>query len=971
MTRPSLEPRDFVAFFEAVNGEPGREVKPFPWQKRLAETVFSSGWPHALDVPTGAGKTAAIDIAVFHLALEAGQTKRSAPVRILFVVDRRIVVDAAHQRAERIAKRLAEATEGVLKRVADRLRLLAEDDAFPLVTARLRGGAPRDPDWVRTPTQPCVVTSTVDQVGSRLFFRGYGVTNRMKPIHAGLLGVDSLFLLDEAHLSQPFVQSVRDASDYQRAPWCHEHASHPPRVVTLSATQHEQSPDLVRDDDLADPVLGPRLTRSKPVELVAASNASDSGAFAASFVDAALDMSALGTGDAAIVAVVVNRVRRARQIFEALKTRVDDPETSLALLIGRARPLERDERLKDLLPRMSAGRSGDGTEPPLIVVATQCLEAGADLDFDALVTELAPLDSLRQRFGRLNRFGRDITVRGVVLAAKDQISARAKSDPIYETSMVETWRLFEERGSRAGSGKKATVSLDFASVPSKAWLPDREQIEKYLSPKPEAPVMLPAFIEQWVCTSPIPAADPEVSLFLHGPSSGPADVQLVWRADLDPVDATSWKEQVRICPPSALEAVAVPIHELRRWLADEVADDMADVELAPKREDRDEPRSEKPVLRWRGADDDNTKPVVAREIRPGDLLVVPATRGGCDEWGWHPGAGGDVPDLGDRSNRQHRDHAILRLSPRLLRAELRRTGADEVTAEAQAKAFQRLLDGLAEEPNSTFVEGVLTSPQLPPEWIVGHDPRRARIERVGRRRLAIVTRLFDSDARRRRRRSADPVTEDESSSLGNPLGLGVHSREVRDKAREFAAKSGKSERITGAVALAAYLHDAGKAHRAFQLWLHGGDELALAVAKEPLAKSETLRLDKAARERSGLPGQARHEIASLAFAEAHPLLSDSQDRDLVLWLIGTHHGFGRPFFPPEAWPSIDAEFRADLGDGSVTVKGCRSLDDLTAEWLDRQSRLLREHGPWGLAHLEAIVRLADHRCSQSTQEHQR
>src|SRR5216684_481714 len=135
-----LKPDEFVAFFEAVHG-----VEPFPWQKRLAKQVFRHDWPMSggaeisvLDVPTGAGKTSAIDIAIFHLALEADQkSKRRAPVRILFVVDRRLIVDDAYQRARKIAEKLAKPDKEILNRVAARLAILAEANQPPLAVGRL------------------------------------------------------------------------------------------------------------------------------------------------------------------------------------------------------------------------------------------------------------------------------------------------------------------------------------------------------------------------------------------------------------------------------------------------------------------------------------------------------------------------------------------------------------------------------------------------------------------------------------------------------------------------------------------------------------------------------------------------------------------------------------------------------------------------------------------------------------------
>src|SRR2546425_437745 len=72
--------------------------------------------------------------------------QRTAPRRIWFVVDRRIVVDEAFDRAQLIADKLAAAKDGPLKDIADRLRVLSGTER-PLATARLRGGVLRDDGW--------------------------------------------------------------------------------------------------------------------------------------------------------------------------------------------------------------------------------------------------------------------------------------------------------------------------------------------------------------------------------------------------------------------------------------------------------------------------------------------------------------------------------------------------------------------------------------------------------------------------------------------------------------------------------------------------------------------------------------------------------------------------------------------------------------------------------------------------------
>ncbi|MGH8611753.1 MAG: hypothetical protein ACREYF_06845, partial [Gammaproteobacteria bacterium] len=88
----SLSVHDFDAFHAAVHGK-GRRA--FDWQTRLlSQVVAEKKWPRVLDLPTGAGKTTCIDIALFALALDAKEdaAKRWCPRRIAMVVDRRIVV---------------------------------------------------------------------------------------------------------------------------------------------------------------------------------------------------------------------------------------------------------------------------------------------------------------------------------------------------------------------------------------------------------------------------------------------------------------------------------------------------------------------------------------------------------------------------------------------------------------------------------------------------------------------------------------------------------------------------------------------------------------------------------------------------------------------------------------------------------------------------------------------------------------
>lgn len=993
-----LSTSDFGAFHAGVHGG----NRPFAWQQRLLEQIVAvKHWPRVLDLPTGAGKTTCIDVALFALALDATSdfAERWCPRRIAMVVDRRVVVDQVAQRGRDILRALLTSPEPVVIEVARRLRTMARAGEEPIGVFTLRGGIPKDDGWARTPDQPLVIASTVDQVGSRLLMQGYGVSQGMKPVHAGLLANDTLLLLDEVHLSEPFRQTLdqlarlraRFSGSGVKSRFAHAFLSATP------GTQGETPFGLLDEETRPDSPLGPRLHASKPVRLVERDDRS-------ALEQACVDQCMLLLERHRTIAVVVNRVTSAtliaRRLAEALGA-----DAVVTQLTGRMRPIDRDEVLRELVPAVRTGRDRTEEAPKRVVVGTQCMEAGADFDFDALVTEAASLDSLRQRFGRVDRLGRYQQSEGVIVSDK----SCKDDDPVYGSAVVETVKWFKEQererpqklkdeltqlkgGAKALKGEarhqvEARIArrslVDFGVLALD--VPKGGELSKLLAPKQDAPTLLPAYLDLWMQTSPAPCQVPDASLWLHGSRSGPEDVQVLWRADLfeehlRPQDAEVATAIVASIRPSSLEALSLPFATARAWLVGLPIGDFSDAEGAAADQLDDPAPSGRRALRWDG---DASEVICARSdsepcLRPGDTLVVPASYGGIRHGCFDPGSTAPVRDLAEQAQLLARARPVLRLHPAVLdglglalpsdEPEEARAGLGALAATENWPAWKRLwADRLVKGRTALVVPG-------DPSWMVIEAPRVPLAEL--RRAVRPEDTLEDG---------VESTTDaDDSFHAGRSVSLARHSADVESVAREYALRCGLGPTLAQHLAMAAWLHDIGKADKRFQLLLRGGSEIEFFKDETPWAKSGmppgARGAHRIAQRKSRYPQGARHEVQSVAMLHAQIEIigkalesvtaMSAPDLDLVLHLVASHHGCCRPFAPPvvdECPVEVSlARHRSDtFGEiDFVAVSSCNGLHRLDSPLADRFWTLVAKYGWQELCWLEAILRLADHRASE-------
>ncbi|WP_341746678.1 CRISPR-associated helicase Cas3' [Dermatophilus congolensis] len=180
------------------------------------------------------------------------------------------------------------------------------------------------------------------------------------------------------------------------------------------------------------------------------------------------------------VAVVRNTVSRAQTTWQALRRAL--PHTEVLLVHSRFLSIDRAARENDLRGRLGRGSSClAGTRPHrLVLVGTQVLEQSLDIDVDLMVTDLAPIDLLLQRLGRLHRHTRGVEEKDrppllraprVLLTGADwqhsPVKADAGSERVYGSI-----QLLRAAATLQQHGNKIHLPQDIPTLVDRAYAPD-------------------------------------------------------------------------------------------------------------------------------------------------------------------------------------------------------------------------------------------------------------------------------------------------------------------------------------------------------------------------------------------------------------------------------------------------------------------------------------------------------------------
>ena len=938
------------------------EKEPFEWQKRLFGLFLKGQIPQQAALPTGAGKTSLMAIWLLSYVRLASMGKRDIlPRRLVWIVDRRVVVDQATEEALNIRQKICDleniqdqAVREVLstvKREIQKSCINHLNEAVPLAVSTLRGELADNQEWKKDPSKLAIIIGTVDMIGSRLLFSGYGDGGYFRPYHAGLLGIDALIVMDEAHLSPALVKTIEQVAKHSAAA---EHPFTPMRTIQLTATPrgHSKGTFLLKSDDpdMMDPSspLAIRMKCKKVLFLHACETTAEekeknrTDALCKKIVSLANKYA--GSGQR--IAIYIRSPKVAETIHDALRKTDNIEKKNVGLLTGTIRGYERDQLekspvFKAFYKHDNLSCSSDSASTYYLVM-TSAGEVGVNLSADHMVCDLVSLESLIQRLGRVLRFGglgriaRIDLVHTLGTAIERKTYKKGTIGKFENTPEWKTLRFLEERIrgiSEESMPADNPLNSEAQGLDVSPWsftanpFPDDVYSEASWSPQVDA-----SHIDQWAMTSIPDRHFPQrrpVEPWLHGVRESIPETYLAWRDDVALIasakltsrDLNRHFSSFRILAHEKVKCKTVDLISIFGLIKNpKISKSSKEIE---KEAQRVEDLKKMPLMVQKA---DGT--VVAmnlfkleknfQELKSIDFLsyatlILPSKLGKLKDGVIDPKAKKPVEDvsceMGGRNRKRIRidfDGSRWRWTDNL--GETQKEKWESLNGLKEKDNTDEVLRKFAKQYHSRVVSRISLSSAS--ESIEDIESRANTGNGAG---AWIVYLIQDK---------ADKADAFEQS-------LVQHLADTRSLAGLLAERLLNSEELKKTIEKAAANHDLGKNREPWQRAIGNPDP------SRPLAKSKSVHFN------SQLTCGYRHEFGSLMEL---PDENGDLDGELLKHLIASHHRSGRPGFDHRAF---DRNYSLNLN------------KKVGLQAMERFFALQKKYGWWGLAYLEAILKAAD------------
>ena len=924
---PSITRDEFGEFFAALNPAPEEERKnyPFSWQEEVLDHICEHGvWPERINAPTGSGKSSVVDIHLFANALAAVGAAPRVPRRLCVTVGRRALVDNQVDRAYKILELMEKALadesgeSDILRRVDEALQSFQtrndKQGNDPFEVGHIRGELSNRTLPVTDISSCAIIAATPDMYGSRALFRGYGSTKAARPRETALLTMDTVMVLDEAHMNRQLLHTTQRIAQLQK----YEADLGVPtlQVVETTATPSTEDSesttlgvdiealDSPNDEKLRDRVYSHKELVLRPIDKWDGKPGNSPTVNAA--VDAIMERLAHreageSSKKAYTVGCIVNHVRTAISIKEALVK--DLAKDEVQLLVGRMRPYD----LEDLQAEHPDLFTTEGDESVKVVVATQTLEVGIDVDFADLVTELAPASSLAQRFGRVNRLGHRTDSKVVVIEPASGDSVKKDAPPYRAVDLSNAYGWLEALNGAENPSVNPAAMVKNPPVQSSP--------ERLLYQRPEWPDLL-----EFSRTDENPYDEPDLDLWLHDSLDAETAMGGVIVRDNLPSNTSAAMEILKTSyfAPSDRETFPANLKILQ-----EILDYQDEHGVKPRKF----LYRQGEISLWQDAEHGDES---NQSLAPGDVLLLDT---------------GSVP--------------FTNQGIAVTQRELPST-KDKLEAVPFPKGIKLYVYEKCADREKDFREYLGLSPEEVAELL---DSQSSGSET----RIASELTTEAEDGQEVIAWYAD-VTDDKKSVEGSdiaqelaptdPVLLDDHQNDVAERTRQIAENLGLAPEFSEALELAARYHDEGKRDLRFQQML-GADPDADALAKSGhRSVAEAYR----ARSRSALPRGWRHEQLSALMVAASPE-KVGEHRDLVLRIIGCSHGHGRFSFAHDAGFLLKEGYLPEGTDYEALKEQATRLFNV-GYWDNLMEQTSRTYGPYATAYLEAVERAADAQISR-------